>query len=952
MASPSLTRCFALSASLCLTFFGLTEGCGDDAVELDPLDAGPEAGEVGVDGAVDMTIDEGRPVICRPPGLLWTRGNLVLGAGGEQFLELGLEQDFCEDLELELEIAPEGIVSASGLGTLESGQSEFNVRFTGLAVGEAVVTAFYVDRLDGERRSAELRVTVESTDAPTCSGESTGTVAPGGNLEGEPAGARIALPEGAANDDRYRVDAFEASLRCAPNQVPDGFRALGPAITFGPAVRLTREVPLTVPVQLGRLPNGRYIGEVQFSYTGPGVTTPRIVPVVSPDYREAGTVTFEVPRLGTYQAVVVDAPSAEREREFTFRAIMGVSMGSSGASLIGSRSPERFDFVGPLGGPVDWVHLLEYVRTVYVGGFCSEAEFQANPEGCGAASTERTPEPRSLYEVRQNYENWFYEDEFGGQGGTFDRRDYVQIFRDLSIMFGNINSIRSTDPGAPNVTPPGVPDSVRGLSNEERCANPQVLAPEPAGGDDDPATGFFDEEYNPEGQYPVITFCEGGETRDDGSRDIGVWEPGPANNFPLEVALAVDRNGNGLRDRGEPVIRQGREDFADCGLDQVCSESEPGYDPVLNPDPAGDDYDFQYNPDGTEGNALRDFTGAADGECASPNPTPAVGVGEPFTDLGMDGVAGTAQLGEGGYDTGEGDGCWTVSAGMARMIERNPRQLFANMSDEQLRNTEIFGDGGVRDLFNFAANQDQLVGALASRGLPVTMFREHGSLDFNGGGREYDPLGVDWGEVGPYLHIRYGNIDASRDDRIAGDGGHVGTAMQILNRLRATIDWMGARWPDGDRVFLRDQLCSEVSDACPNPNLITEQFTSSDGRTGPASIVLPPGYFRPENAERRYPVVYLLHGYGQSPEDLLPAGFVLWSFMISTSTPEAKRLPKMIFVFPDGRCRGDECLRGTFYQNAPPGSSGAQMETFTLELIDFIDENYRTRRPETFTVPE
>ena len=99
-------------------------------------------------------------------------------------------------------------------------------------------------------------------------------------------------------------------------------------------------------------------------------------------------------------------------------------------------------------------------------------------------------------------------------------------------------------------------------------------------------------------------------------------------------------------------------------------------------------------------------------------------------------------------------------------------------------------------------------------------------------------------------------------------------------------------------------------------------------------------------------VVYLLHGYGQSPEDLLPAGFVLWSFMISSSTPEAKRLPKMIFVFPDGRCRGDECLRGTFYQNAPPGSSGAQMETFTLELMDFIDANYRTRRPETFTVSE
>ncbi len=115
--------------------------------------------------------------------------------------------------------------------------------------------------------------------------------------------------------------------------------------------------------------------------------------------------------------------------------------------------------------------------------------------------------------------------------------------------------------------------------------------------------------------------------------------------------------------------------------------------------------------------------------------------------------------------------------------------------------------------------------------------------------------------------------------------------------------------------------------------------------------MLPPGYSLPENADVHYPVVYFLHGYGMAPDDLAALGIILWNYMTNVTLPESRRIQKMIFVFPDGRCRNDECLKGTFYTNAPESTPhGAQMETFLLDLMQYMDENYRTRSPESFTV--
>ena len=63
-------------------------------------------------------------------------------------------------------------------------------------------------------------------------------------------------------------------------------------------------------------------------------------------------------------------------------------------------------------------------------------------------------------------------------------------------------------------------------------------------------------------------------------------------------------------------------------------------------------------------------------------------------------------------------------------------------------------------------------------------------------------------------------------------------------------------------------------------------------------------------------------------------------------TTGSSRLAKAIIVYVDGQCRPNqdgtaECLRGTFFADSPyPG--GAQDESWWLDLMDYMDKNFRT----------
>jgi len=908
--------------------------CGDDGTTDAAVDATPDGGDGG---------DTGMPVTCRIPDLRFGLTDLgtVVGTDRSTYAELTL--DYCEDLEVTLTSSDESVATVPATLTYVADDSREDFVVTPVGVGTTTITANVTIR--DMARTASLEVQVVDAALPACDGTASGDIGPGDAITvmtGSLAGSGLAIPEGASRADDYHVDPFALTVGCAPDQLPTGYQALGPAVELGPThMRFGRELEIAIPIRTAILPPGANRGHVEVTYTGPGVSEPRIVPVavVAIPSAAEGMMRFEAPRLGTYQAVVKATAGETREREFVYRGLLGASMGGIGTGVIAFRHPELFDFAAPLGAAWDWRYLIDYIRKQHMGGFCTETERLADPSSCNAASSSRTPPPQWMHEVDQDFEHWWYDENIRGlgHGSAFDRREYTNIFTDLAMMYGNPNTDATSDGSPPNVLPPGVPDSERMRSNAERCATPIVIPPY----DGSAGTGFFDEEYNPDGTYPVITFCDGAETNlPDGDRDLGVWDPAGSNDYPMGVGVAVDIDGNGIRDPGEPLIRNFREAFDDCGLDRLCNVDEAGYDAVTNPDPAGDDYDYQYSAAGTEGNFFRD--GDPCDESA----------GEAFLDYGLDGLLGTAQLDAGGFDNGEGDGCWTMTHGMQRMLDRGPRGLLSSIEEDEIADLDVFGDGGIRDLFMAGPAANHTFGAFPGRGQPLRY--HNGYPPFHLDGRVNDPENfifteIDWLATGRNVLVRYGAVDTTDARLSGGDGAHVGTIGQAVNRILSPMVWMSQRWPDGDRRRTIDRLCRGDAPGCENPNQLVIDFVSpTTGRTGPVSIILPPGYY---DDDIDYPVIYFLHGYGMDPTQLVDVAVLTWNFMIAATIPDSQRMQKMIFVFPDGSCSGDECVKGTFYGDAPEGTpGGAQMETFLLDLMDHVDANYRTRAPETFTV--
>jgi len=829
---------------------------------------------------------------------------VYLAPGSEGTVTLRTAFDRCAPLLLTVTSSTPTVVTATTpTVTIPSGASTASLTLRAVATGEATVHA----------GNASVRVHVLPAGPPPCPlstpavhGRLTaGTTVRGAT--GTPLGmASIGLPRVAMD-----VPATDVTLRCAPDQVPTGYRAVGPAVRFEPAtLRTIREMPFTLPINPSAVPTG-YEMQVELAYTSPAVRSARIVPVADLHFTDDGrAVTFKAPRFGTWQAVVrSDLGQRRVRRRFTYHGIVGFSMGAAGTAMIGTRNLDRFDFIAPLGGPIEWAYMADYIRRYHVAGFCTEAQRMADPMGCARGSSlDRVPPVRDLFERRQHFEHWFYPDGADGQGGTFDRRSYVQIFRDLTRMFGN-----AVMPAGPSgILPKGVPDEELRRSDAERCVVPSPVR----------LTNYFDATYNPRGTYPVITFCDGQNVRGNAGR----WDGGPGNQ-PMEVSLAVDINDNGRRDPGEPVLARFEEPYRDVGTDGLPSTMEPGYDSTSNPDPSGDDYDRAFNPGGTEGNFNYD-------------------PGEPFDDVGLDGMrcpTGASCP----YDEGEGNQRFDRTAGAQRFLDVNPRHLVAAAPAERLDRTEVWADGGAHDLFMFGTVANHFVGAYQQRGYNVHYYNNFAPLGAERVPEEKWPFTtLDWAHLPGHVMLRYGSADATPEQILAGDGGHVGTAAQIANRLYAPLWWMSARWPGGDRRALPFSFRSDDEGRCANGYSCSFDFRSERAnRTGPVSIALPPGYHDPANANERYPVVFVLHGYGQEPRNLLAVAFLIGNYMSNAAYPSWQRPQKFIMVFPDGRCRpGDGCLRGTFYTDSPVGN--ARMEAFFLDLYDWVDRTFRVRPPE------
>jgi len=384
------------------------------------------------------------------------------------------------------------------------------------------------------------------------------------------------------------------------------------------------------------------------------------------------------------------------------------------------------------------------------------------------------------------------------------------------------------------------------------------------------------------------------------------------------------------------------------GTDGKASKDEAGYMAGVNEDPAGDDYDPQYNPTGTENNYRYEQ-------------------GEPYQDVGLDGVPGTKQqpangwqMPGDGYDVGEGDGKFTVSRGLARFWERDAHSIASRWSkdvpggevdDTALRRLDIYTDGGTRDLFNFAVDGQHLAGAFKGRQRQVTYFsdfnQQPGLNPANTSG--FNPSLVPYDDMPGIVLERYGKIDPLQADIDSGSGQHVGTAIEVVDRVRSGLSFILSRWKEPElRTLVLDSADDPVDTAsqCEIPGTCPFEFPTKTGRKGPIAITLPPGYAHKLEQDRKYPVVYILHGYGQEPDGLAALGGIIRTFMNQPADSMESRMPKAILVFVDGRCRVGpdgkaECIRGTFFGQSPM-AQGAKMEDWWLELMEYVEKNYRT----------
>lgn len=947
--------------------------------------------------------------------LVFDPPTVVIAPGEHRPVKLTVEPDFCDPNVADFTSDQPGNVAAPAQAKFDLRHATYDFIVTGSAVGKATIKAKIVAKNTSSANradvdvTAELPVDVREGFAPSCSaGDPSGdkvlnAATPSIQGDGKLATARLSLPAAAfTRTDEYAVPQFPGRVACEEADLvaalPEAkLRKLGPAVTYGAkapvsmAKSMRREMELAMPVNPAIFPTNARLRHLVVLYKGPRVKTPRAIPVanprIEPDNAGGYVLRFATPWFGTYQAAVADDAGAKtRRRKVTHRAVIGFSMGGGGAASFGMRHHDKFDVIAPLGGPSDWTWLLWYIENHALGGFCPVGKT------CPKIAPNMYPFDEA-YAHSMDFDHWYYE-RGSGNGGSFPRAEYVQIFEDLALAMGNPNGSSSdtsllhmalgpkkTDPwmsgDATIGLPPGVDcsytiepikpetDSAADKAEEQRqkdveskCrafrCDPKNIWKAP--------TNYFDDEYNPDGTKQVISFCDGGMDPKALSPYANTWAPGGGK--PVNMALAVDLNGNGIRDEGEPIIRSGHEPYDDCGLDGLCNAQEPGYDPETNPDPNQDDYDYQLNPSGTEGNHRYD-------------------VGEPYRDFGLDGVPNTASKHIAG-DPGEGDGKFTESIGLANfykndahgIIERRvtdpPGGLF---TDDALKRLDILSDGGVRDLFNFAVVANHLTGQVFARQgankLPLRTVAYYNGFHYlpgqpNDKPNFYNPFDIRWADVADIPSVRYGDLDipkkaTKRDDGQTeltvddGDGQHVGTGAQILYRLETAFFYVGQRWPDADRrqtVLSSDgttmaQSINELGVDCEVKGKCEKMFTGpKTGRTGPISVTLPPGYALEANKGVRYPVLYVLHGYGQDPRDLSALAVFTNNFMNGPERSHATRLGKFIVVYGDGRCRvgkdgKPECIRGTFYLNSAR-PDGVQLDNWFDEVIDYVDKNYRT----------
>src|SRR5258708_19048845 len=268
------------------------------------------------------------------------------------------------------------------------------------------------------------------------------------------------------------------------------------------------------------------------------------------------------------------------------------------------------------------------------------------------------------------------------------------------------------------------------------------------------------------------------------------------------------------------------------------------------------------------------------------------------------------------------------------------------------KSVDIYTEGGIRDVFDLGAIAEHIGGSARLNGA-VSSFLDFTSIPrLRGSGwpAGFDPQELDPSVLTPRFFLAYGDPAAGLAAIRSGDGDHVGTVAETVNRFLVFFRWLSRRWdavlPPGSRGVGTTQVLHYAS-----PLL---------GADVDYAVSLPPGYEGAANASRRYPVLLLLHGYGQSAEDMSGTGLVV------NVLSNVGLLHDLIVVYPSGRCcltgpQGErtcndaeaqpgwvrECARGSFYVDRA-GYGAADRTPYgqaVFELMDLVDRQFRTLSP-------
>ena len=187
-----------------------------------------------------------------------------------------------------------------------------------------------------------------------------------------------------------------------------------------------------------------------------------------------------------------------------------------------------------------------------------------------------------------------------------------------------------------------------------------------------------------------------------------------------------------------------------------------------------------------------------------------------------------------------------------------------------------------------------------------------------------------------------------------GEGNHVGPS--IVNRLYTLFSFLSARIPPEGRDT---SFGGDIEDL-ESPTGSLEDFGFLDsypsevlGRDNEFGVLLPPDYYLERSIENdeRYPVMYFLHGQGQSAADMVLAGLAIWgsmkeSFRSDRQAAGLTDLQRAIIIWADGECKEDECWTGNFYANFQGlPREDRRYEDAMIELMKVVEDRYRTKRP-------